>query len=226
MVAFSASRLILLGFLGLPSLWAPAPAANNTGNKEYAKGRYDQAIEQYQKAQQLLPAEKILQLNSGTALLGAGKAQDALSSLMSASADPRRDVQARALYNAGNALADEKQLQEALDAYRRAVLADPGNQDAKFNYELMKRKLQEKQKQDQKNKDKNKDDKDKKGDKDKQDQDKDQDKKDQDRKDQQQKPDDGKARTSRRRIRRIPRISRTRRRRRASRRTGRNPRRA
>ena len=182
MVVFSAPLLILLGFLGLPSLWAPGPAANNSGNKDYAKGRYGPALEQYQKAQQLLPAEKILQLNNGTALLGAGKAQDALSPLMSASADPRREVQSRALYNAGNALAAEQKLEGALDAYRRAILSDPRNQDAKFNYELMKRKLAEQQKQEQKNKDKQ----DQKKDQDKdQKQDQDQQKQDQEKKEQQ-----------------------------------------
>lgn len=176
MVVFSASRLVLLGFLGLPSLWAPGPAANSHGNRDYAKGRYDKALEEYQKAQQALPAEKILQLNNGTALLGAGKAQDALSPLMSASADPRRDVQSRALYNAGNALAGAQQLEGALDAYRRAILADPKNLDAKFNYELMKRKLEEQKKQDEK-KDKDKKDQNKDQDKDQnQDQKKDQDK--------------------------------------------------
>lgn len=40
-------------------------------------------------------------------------------------------------------------LQESLEFYKQALLADPENQDAKFNYEFVKRQLEEQQQQDQ-----------------------------------------------------------------------------
>ena len=55
----------------------------------------------------------------------------------------------RATYNAGNAAAMQDKLEAALDMYTRTLLADPSNEDAKFNYEFVKRKLKEQQEQEQ-----------------------------------------------------------------------------
>ena len=53
----------------------------------------------------------------------------------------------RASYNAGNAAYQTQQLEQSLEHYRRALLNDPSNQDAKFNYEFVKRQLEEQQQQ-------------------------------------------------------------------------------
>jgi Ca-activated chloride channel family protein len=78
-------------------------------------------------------------------------------------------------------------LEEALNYFKQALKTAPDNEDARFNYEMVKKKLADKKKEDDKNKD-NKDDKNKdnKDDKknDKKDQNKDQkDKQDKDQKD-------------------------------------------
>ncbi|HEX7879062.1 MAG TPA: tetratricopeptide repeat protein [Candidatus Eisenbacteria bacterium] len=153
--------LALLLAVGLPPLWAPGPAANKKGNEAWKKGEFDKAAGQYARALDALPAEKKLVFNRGTALLAQKKPDEALSALVSATADPRREVKAPAFYNAGNGLFDGQKLDEAIDAYKRAILADPSDEDAKFNYELAtrKKKQQDQQKKDQqKNQDKNKQD--------------------------------------------------------------------
>jgi len=53
---------------------------------------------------------------------------------------------ARAAYNAGNTAFQAQDPQRALDYFRNALLADPENEDARFNYEFV-RKLIEEQKQ-------------------------------------------------------------------------------
>jgi tetratricopeptide (TPR) repeat protein len=53
----------------------------------------------------------------------------------------------RALYNAGNNAAAEGKLQAALGFYRQALLRDPAYDRARYNYEFLKRKLQERQQQ-------------------------------------------------------------------------------
>lgn len=170
--------LALFLAVGLPPLWAPGPEANRKGNTAWKKGDYDQAAGEFARALEAMPAEKRLTFNRGTALLSLKKGDEALSALISATADPRREVQAPAYYNAGNALFDGQKLDEALDAWKRAILADPSDENAKFNYELAKR---QKQQQDQEKKDQKKDQKN-----DQKDQ-KDQQKKDQEQKDQEQK---------------------------------------
>ena len=143
----SRNAMAALLLFGLPGLWAPGPAANKNGNKSYAKGAYQQAAGDYARALEALPAEKILTFNRGTALLGQKKMDEALAALVSATGDPRRGVQAPALYNAGNALFEGKKVEEALDAWKHAILADPSDENAKFNYELARRQ-QEQQKKD------------------------------------------------------------------------------
>lgn len=58
------------------------------------------------------------------------------------------------LYNQGNALAKSGQLQQALDAYNKALKQNPNDEDSKYNKELVEKEL-EKQKQDQQQQDQN-----------------------------------------------------------------------
>jgi len=94
----------------------------------------------------------------------------------------------RANYNAGNALAMQQQLDSALEYYRSALLADPDNQDAKYNYEFVKRQLDEQQQQQKQQQDKNSESQDQNQDQQQQQQDQ-QDQQQQDEQDQQQQPD-------------------------------------
>ena len=50
---------------------------------------------------------------------------------------------ARAAYNRGNTAFSAGDNQSALKAYRQALLAEPDHQEAKFNYEFIKRQMQE-----------------------------------------------------------------------------------
>lgn len=52
-------------------------------------------------------------------------------------------------YNRGNALAKAGQLQEALDAYRRALKHDPRHADAQYNADLIEKQLQQQKPQNQ-----------------------------------------------------------------------------
>lgn len=84
----------------------------------------------------------------------------------------------------GQVLFDKKQYEPALEHYKKALKQNPANEDARYNYELLKKliqkqKDQQKQNQDQQNKDQQN--------KDKQDQKKDQQNKDDKNKDQQNK---------------------------------------
>ena len=51
----------------------------------------------------------------------------------------------RAAYNAGNAAYRLRQLEKALQFYREALLANPSDENARFNYEFVKRKLKQQQ---------------------------------------------------------------------------------
>jgi len=74
--------------------------------------------------------------------------------------------------------------EEALNYFKQAMKAEPNNEQARYNYEMVKKKLEEKKKQEQQNKDKNNQDK-----KDDQKKDQNKDQKDQQNKDQKDKQD-------------------------------------
>ena len=126
------------------------------GNAFYAEGQFDLAIESYERGLAGLAADASplvrygLLNNLGSALLKSGDAEAAGEVLSRAlnSAPAPADV-ARTAYNAGNASFAAQELEAALQHYRKSLLADPTNDDAKFNYEFVKRRLQEQQDQQQ-----------------------------------------------------------------------------
>lgn len=50
------------------------------------------------------------------------------------------------MYNYGNALAFQQKIQEAIDAYQKALTNDPKHEDARFNKEYLEKKLEEEKK--------------------------------------------------------------------------------
>jgi len=124
------------------------------GNALYEQEQYAEAAQLYQEALKDVQAEGQgvvhagLLNNLGASLFRQGHYEQAVSAFAGSvrmGSDLKDAV--RASYNAGNAAAMQQQLETALDAYRSALLCDPDNEDAKFNYEFVKRQLQEQREQ-------------------------------------------------------------------------------
>ena len=127
------------------------------GNRAFHAGEFTDAIEAYGQGLVDHPDSPVLNFNMGTANYKAGKYTAAISSfsrVQPQAADPKRT--AKTAYNAGNsqyklgAHAEEHNPQAALTAYtnalasyRRALGADPTDQDTKFNYEFVTKRLEE-----------------------------------------------------------------------------------
>jgi tetratricopeptide (TPR) repeat protein len=135
------------------------------GNILYAAGELTAAADAYRAGIAAIqadgpgPVHAGLLNNLGAALYRQGDFGGAAASFTGSTHmstdDPSR---VRSFYNAGNALTKAEELESALDMYRQALLQDPSNLDAKFNYEFVKRQLQEQQQQQQQNQDQNQDD--------------------------------------------------------------------
>ena len=126
------------------------------GNAQYAQEQYADAAATYRDGIKSVQEDgpgavhSGLLNNLGAALYRGGDAEQAgiaFSSAARMATSP--DDLVRASYNAGNAAFDTEQLDQSLEHYRRALLSDPSNSDAKFNYEFVKRKLEEQQEQQQ-----------------------------------------------------------------------------
>lgn len=124
------------------------------GNKHYEEGSYESAIEAYLNGLSALDASSnpwmhyALNNNLGAALLKAGDAAGANEAFSRALLNaPTPADYARSAYNAGNAAYNAEQLEQALQYFRESLLREPDNQDAKFNYEFVKRRLEQQQQQ-------------------------------------------------------------------------------
>lgn len=139
-------------------LFGPGDGKKNgrKGNALYGQEQYAEAAIAYQDGIRAVQeggpgaVHSGLLNNLGAALYRAGEHEQAgvaFTSAATMSQAPEDLV--RASYNAGNAAFQTQQLEQSLEHYRRALLSDPSNADAKFNYEFVKRRLQEQQQQQQ-----------------------------------------------------------------------------
>ncbi len=137
---------------------ADAPrSAMREGLRDYREERFQEAAESFREAAeqaadaQLDPARALH--NRANALYRQGRYEEAAATYQEALRSTDLDVQQSAHFNRGNALltlahtlAEEQELdtakamtERALDSYRNALLLQPGDRDAKINYELADR---------------------------------------------------------------------------------------
>ena len=131
---------------------------------------YDRAISisqkgDWQKSKELLknilienPESPDILYDLGVSSFKSNEMEKALSyfSKAAASSFASESLQEKAYYNAGNAHVQLKQLQEAIDAYDRALALNPSNKHAAHNKEIVKKMLEEqKQKEKKDEQDKN-----------------------------------------------------------------------
>lgn len=121
----------------------------SSGNRAYRRADYEAAVERYRSALSRDQTPRV-QYNLGTALLRVGQLGEARERLTSALAAQLPELRGRAFYNLGNTLASgaelergEENLRGAVEAYRRSLLLDPGNADARWNYEVALRRLRD-----------------------------------------------------------------------------------
>lgn len=179
------TALMCLAFLLCGEACATEYGDVKKGNKDYNKGQYTQAVEQYDKALKKKPLWEIPLFNLGNTFYRLQKYDDAVKKYSGNNKTKDTSLRAGTQYNMGNAYFKKNDYEKAVESYKNALRIKPDDADAKFNLELALKKQQEKQNKDKDknkdNKDKDKQDKnDKNKDKDKKDQNKDKDKKKQD----------------------------------------------
>ena len=125
----------------LAGLW------NNLGSSLFRTGDFQQARDAFSNALGFAESEAEIShfaYNTGNSIYSEAKNANSQQPPPSISGAPPSSAPAGG--GGGQAL------QEALNYYRQALLADPTNEDARFNYEFVKRQLQEQeQNQDQEN---------------------------------------------------------------------------
>lgn len=141
--------LFLLTALSASAQRMPERSEVRKGNRSYNKSDYKTAIERYTKALSYAPESFEATYNLGNALYKAEMLDKAEQTMARAAADTLRteSERAEAFYNLGNAQFQQKKYKEALESYRRSLLLDPADMEAKYNYAYTKKLLQENQDQ-------------------------------------------------------------------------------
>ena len=144
--------VILLALLNL-GLGDSAADRVGEGNRLYREGKYDQALKSYSQAQLEKPESAPIFFNIGDVHYRKEEMEKAGSLFQKALESTDPGVSARAAYNLGNTLYRKGDLEGALKAYKDSIRLDSSDLDAKYNYELARKKLKEQQQQKQQQQD-------------------------------------------------------------------------
>jgi len=142
-----AALLLLAGastFLG-----GEAHRRTERGNKAYEQGKQDAALDDYQKAQAIVPDAPQLHYDLGNVLYRQENWAGAAEAYERALGAAGPELAPKAAYNLGNALFQDEKYDDAIKAYVRSLKAAPQDGDAKHNLELALRALAAQQKKQQ-----------------------------------------------------------------------------
>lgn len=167
---------------------------NLKGVKFYEKEDFENSEDNFKRNAIKYPTDARLHFNQANAQVKNGLLEEAEQNYKLALNNDKFKDRSKALHNLGNVKFLQKDYKNAIKNYRDALIEDPQNIDARYNYELAARMLQrqQEQKQQQKQSKDDNDDNDEEKDKQKQQQQQQQDKQDDDQKEKQEKQDEQK----------------------------------
>lgn len=135
---------------------AKVRSLNRSGNDKYEKGQYQDAEMDYRRALSIDPYDSLTCFNLATALIrqqDEAKMAEADSLLTLVIRDADRDgnfqTSARALYQKGEIAMMAQQFQRAADLYKASLKRNPTDNEARFNYILAKKQIQDQDNEDQ-----------------------------------------------------------------------------
>jgi Ca-activated chloride channel homolog len=165
--AMPLGALALSALLSIPSAAFGSPSS---ALREYKSGQYEQALKDYQKLLQRQSDDPRLHFNAGAAAYRNQQLDEAAKQFNQALATPDLNLQQRAYFNRGNTLywlgennpdptKRKESWEKSLKDFESAGKLNQQDADAKYNYEFVKKRLEELKQQQQQNKsDQNKQD--------------------------------------------------------------------
>lgn len=123
----------------------PAARRNQKGIEAFRRGEFAAALEQFLSARGLKGGAEPLKNNTAAALFQLKKYQEAVDEFSRVDPAKLGARQADFHYNLGNARFRLEQYPQALESYKRCLQLDPGDVQAKKNFELTLRKIREQQ---------------------------------------------------------------------------------
>lgn len=123
---------------------------NLKGVKSYEKENYENSGEDFKRNAIKYPKDSRLHFNQANAQVKNGMLEEAEQNYKLALNNEKFKDKSKALQNLGNVKFLQKDYKNAIKNYRDALVEDPQNLDARYNYELAAKMLQRQQEQKQK----------------------------------------------------------------------------
>ncbi|MEO0555776.1 MAG: tetratricopeptide repeat protein [Bacteroidota bacterium] len=159
---FLTAILLLSPFNDLDKI-ARVNKTKKEAREAYLNGNYEAALNKYRYLTDSLQViDDDIRLNIANAYYNLADTAQAIDNYSQLFDSKSKTVRSTAHQQMGILSSKNKKFEEALDHFREAIKANPANEDARYNYELMKKilKKQEEQEQQQQNQDqKNQEDK-------------------------------------------------------------------
>ncbi|MFI5163001.1 MAG: tetratricopeptide repeat protein [Sphingobacteriales bacterium] len=155
--------IVILVFLVVgPGVFAQEKGYIKKGNELYSEQKYKEAESDYRKSVGKKKSNIEGNFNLGDALYKQKKFADAGEQFnkLAASANNNKALTAKAYHNLGNSLLENKKLEESIEAYKKALLNNPKDDETRYNlaYAQQQLKKQQQKKQNKNNKDQRKQD--------------------------------------------------------------------
>lgn len=157
--ARAGAAALLVLFAAAPSQALGARGELRKGNKRYSAGEFDKALNHYDKASRAKPGDPRTHFNRGDAFFKLEKHDEAkaafadtLKTILPPAPAPGkgdvskvdRDFASKAYYNLGNTLYRQGSFKEAAESFKRSILLEPRNENAKYNLARALEKLEQK----------------------------------------------------------------------------------
>ena len=125
-------------------------ALKKEAKEAYLAGDYQKAIENYQYLVDSFDVkDDMLMLNLSNAYYKINDTTNSVSNYESLLESPTREVRSIAYQQLGIIKSQSKKYKEALQDFKQSLKANPVNNDARYNYELLKKLIQEQEQQQQ-----------------------------------------------------------------------------
>ena len=137
------SIIALMPFLLFWHWFEPVAKKNDRGIKAYEKKEFNKALDYFLSAKGINPGSDSLKNNTALALYNLKKYEQALKEFSKINVKKSGLNSAGTYYNLGNSFFRMNKLKKALESYKKSLLLNPNDLNAKKNYELTKKKLKE-----------------------------------------------------------------------------------
>src|SRR5687768_13614668 len=124
----------------------------------YRKGDYLSAIRHYQfLVDSMAVNEDEVVLNLANAFYLAKDTANAFNTYQAVAESLKGDIRSKANQQLGIMANQQGRSEEALNFFKKAIKAEPSNDDARYNYEMLKKKLEEQKRKEEEKQQQNKD---------------------------------------------------------------------